>query len=456
MSRSVSRLFTRQTAAIPRRGVHLDLKGNPPTPRRLLELLDLFAALRLDTVLVEWEDTFPWTCAPEMRSPTAYTPAMVTAFHARATALGLEIIPLVQCFGHAENVLSRKRFRHLRERPADVSEFCASQPGSARIVQAMVDDVLRLSGGNVRRFHLGGDEARHMGTCPRCRRAVRRLGRDGLYLAHVGPVLDLLARRTIRPILWDDMMRRWPRAGLMAMARRADLMAWSYGDEPVTRGKGFLTEEHLKSFARAGVTTWAASAYKGGDGAWIDRPDTTARLRNNLGWIPQARARRLAGMVMTAWSRYDTFMSPCETIEASLDMLVCGAAAMWDGTLPREPQAAADRWLGRWRGGRELRRFRACSGAARALGDWSRSAVDWALTEAERAAHRNGEPRRNNPAQNAQFLGRIRQDLVRGPRLGAAFVRAHRGAIPRRWLDLYVQSRTHPFRRRARAILARS
>src|SRR5687768_9123699 len=198
-------MFTRKSPVVPVRGVHLDLKGHPPTPERLLSLLELFSAVRLNAVLAEWEDTLPWRRHPALRSPTAYTPAVIRRFAARAEALGIEIIPLVQCFGHSENVLRLPAFRRLRERPADVAEFCPSNPASARLVIELVDDALALQGGRVRRFHLGGDEAWHMGSCPKCRAAIRANGKDRLYLRHVGPVLDHLTRRGIRPILWDDM-----------------------------------------------------------------------------------------------------------------------------------------------------------------------------------------------------------------------------------------------------------
>ncbi len=439
---------------VPRRGVHLDLKGNPPTPKRLLEHLDLFAALKLDLVLAEWEDTFPWKRYPELRSSTAYSPEFIREFHAKADALGIEVVPLVQCFGHAENVLSRARFRSLRERPTDVAEYCGSHPGSARLINELIEDVLSLSGRNIRRFHLGGDEAWHMGSCPRCRKAVRRIGRDRLYLGHIRPLLDNLHVHGLRPILWDDMMRKWPATGQRAIAREADLMAWSYGADPVAKTKGHLTEKHLQGFARSGVTTWAASAYKGGDGPWPEVPDVDARIKNNLNWVAQFKSRKLAGMVATAWSRYTVFMSPCETTEASLHTLVLTAAGMWDGNLPVDPVRSAEQWLGRWRGGRELRRFRACHGAAAALEQWQKSAVEWALTEADRAPHRNGEPTRFNPAVDRRYTDRIREDLRRGRKLGASFVRAHAGTIPRIWLERYVTSRLIPFTRRARSVLA--
>jgi len=444
------KIFSARRPAIRYRGIHLDLKGNQPTDARMLELLDLVAGARMNAVLAEWEDTFPWRRYPELRSPTAYAPEFVRRMQDRCEKFGIEIIPLVQCFGHSENILSRKRFRHLREVPDNVAEFCPSNPGSASLVIELVDDVLALMGDRVKRFHLGGDEAWHMGSCPRCRKLVKKIGKDRLYLQHVTPILRYLEWRGVRPILWDDMMRKWPAKALSEMARRSDLMAWSYDAKPVRKGKSFLTETHLANHRSAGVTVWAGSAYKGAEGPFADIPDPATRVPNNGEWAKMCRRYGIKGMIATAWSRYDTFLAPCETIEASLDMLVAAGAAMWDGKLPKDATEQSRRWLSRWKGGREGRRFDRCHGAAAALQEWVKGFQEWSLDGAERAAHLVGEPDRVNPAVVRRNLRNIAGQLRGGRRLGVRFIAAHRGLIPDRWLRLYVESRILPYERRFR------
>src|SRR5688500_16926012 len=127
---------------IPIRGVHLDLKGLPPTAPRLLELLELFAAARFNCLLVEWEDSFPWTCDPRFRAATAYTAADVAAFHRRARQLGLNVIPLVQSLGHMETPLRIADYAPLRELPDRIDGLNPLAPGARELVARMVDDVL--------------------------------------------------------------------------------------------------------------------------------------------------------------------------------------------------------------------------------------------------------------------------------------------------------------------------
>ncbi len=40
--------------------VHIDMKGGPPTPRYLIQLLSLFKTWGASGILIEWEDMFPW------------------------------------------------------------------------------------------------------------------------------------------------------------------------------------------------------------------------------------------------------------------------------------------------------------------------------------------------------------------------------------------------------------
>ena len=90
-------LFSKNKPVIEKRGVHMHLTGLPPTPERFVKLLKIFAEARYNVVLVEWEDSFPWTVDKRFRSSAAYTPEDIRRFCKAAKDLNLELIPLVQC-----------------------------------------------------------------------------------------------------------------------------------------------------------------------------------------------------------------------------------------------------------------------------------------------------------------------------------------------------------------------
>lgn len=54
---------------------------------------------------------------------------------------GLEVIPLVQTFGHLEYVLKSEKFDQLRENPAVPQAICPSKAESFTLVQTLIDQV---------------------------------------------------------------------------------------------------------------------------------------------------------------------------------------------------------------------------------------------------------------------------------------------------------------------------
>jgi hexosaminidase len=56
-------------------------------------------------------------------------------------AYKLEVIPLVQTFGHLEYALKLPQFSHLRENPAVPQAVCPSQNESFVLIQNLVDQV---------------------------------------------------------------------------------------------------------------------------------------------------------------------------------------------------------------------------------------------------------------------------------------------------------------------------
>ena len=144
------------------RAVHLDLKGVPPTFERLMDLLAIFKAAHYNAILVEWEDMFPWQFDPRMRNTTAYSPAQVREFTARANELSIQLIPLVQSFGHAETLLSLPEYAGLREKPWICSDFNPLSQEGRRLITLMIDEVLSLMP-HTQYFHLGCDEVWTLG-----------------------------------------------------------------------------------------------------------------------------------------------------------------------------------------------------------------------------------------------------------------------------------------------------
>lgn len=331
-------------AAAAIRAVHVDMKGVPPTFKRLLRLLKIFRHAGFNAVLMEWEDAFPWSIDTGFRNETAFSPAQVCQFHERAKQLGLAVLPLVQCLGHMETPLRLEKYRHLRERPEETDVLNVLAPGARDLVWGMIDDVLALTP-ECRFFFLGGDEAWSFGQHADTRAYIRRHGKPALYLQHVAPLCERLRSRGIRPVLWHDMMVGWSGANLRALASRADLCVWAYhrpaeipwsmpippkavGSElPVLAGGGGVVwSDTLARFQKHGLRLWGAGAYKCSTPGWnSDLPDFASRVRNFQDWLAFGRRFGLQGIVATGWSRNSTQNVQYVPVDAALDTLIaCG------------------------------------------------------------------------------------------------------------------------------------
>lgn len=442
LEKGTADLFSRSQAVLPKRGLHLDLKGLPPTFDRLLELLDLFAAARYNLLLVEWEDMFPWTVDERLRCETAYSAQQVKLFTAAAAERGLELVPLVQCLGHMETPLALPEYAHLREIADESGVLNPLADGARGLVEAMVDDALALTP-DVGYLHLGGDEAWSFGSHPDTKAYIEKHGKGALYLHHVQPLLDRLNARGIRPILWHDMMIEWDETALGALASKADLMVWGYHGHPDQCTHHYATR-HIERFAAAGVPLWGATAYKGAEGEDADLPNYATRETNALAWAEVGQRFNMKGVVATAWSRYSTHRVQNEPIDAALDSLVNVGVILHDGKVPQAGRAGVEAGLD---AAGESVRFRAAREAlgrlvaARDRGWWNVRRLGQLL------AMQRGDTRRRLPEGPAKALRLLQGHIDEAETAARAARQALRGAVDDLWLDRYFAERIDPLRR---------
>ena len=434
-------LFREKEPVVGMRVVHMDLKGVPPTPARMVESLRLLAACRCNAVLMEWEDSFPWRVDERFRSCTSYTPDDIRVFAETAAACGIEIIPLIQCLGHMETPLRVEGYEHLRLFPDDTYCLDPLADGARDLVQRMVDDVLLLLP-NTKHLHLGGDEAFGLPFCERTKAYMEEHGKGALYMQHVGPILDNLGARGIRPILWHDMMIEWGDAALTDLAQRCDLMPWEYEGHPYDAKKGHCTERILERFAEHGITMWGGTAYKD-DKHNSDRPNIAARIENATAWVEIAQRFKMKGVCATAWSRFRTDRVQCVPNDAALDALAAVCVVMHDGVLPEGGVEACVEALASVG---EKERFLACSSCMERLTDVRNRGWNAVKTLAEQRALEQREPGRALSRIVRNNLGELQAIVDEADALARECRKVFAGLVEPYWLDEYLETRIAPLR----------
>nr|XP_058902922.1 hexosaminidase D isoform X5 [Kogia breviceps] len=242
--------------------VHLDLKGAPPRVCYLSEIFPLFRALGANGLLIEYEDMFPYEGHLRLlRAKHAYSPSEIKEILHLATLNELEVIPLVQTFGHMEFVLKHEALAHLREVAIFPNTLNPHKAESLALVGAMIDQVMALHPG-ARWLHIGCDEVYYLGEGEDSRHWLQQEPntRAELCLSYMEAVASHVQARhpTTTPLVWDDMLRDIPEDQLSGRVRGTrphslspppasrvpqlvEPVLWDYGADLDVHSKGMTT-----------------------------------------------------------------------------------------------------------------------------------------------------------------------------------------------------------------------
>src|ERR1051325_6319586 len=207
------------------RGIHLDLKYMMHRVDYLNSWLESLASYKINTLLLEYEDKFPYRQYPVLRHKAAFNENELRAFLARARSLGLRVIPLIQTHGHVEYVLKHPHFAYLRNGKYH-NEYNVRRSETLPFVCAMIDEMLEFHGED-EWFHVGGDE------CWSLKKEKPEKAAQ-IYVGHVIQVLAHVLSRGKRPLLWDDMIRMLPQKqramALRRIPKKTVLCYWNYSE----------------------------------------------------------------------------------------------------------------------------------------------------------------------------------------------------------------------------------
>lgn len=270
--------------------VHIDMKGGPPSLDYLIGLLPLFKKWGATGLLVEWEDMFPWQGELEILSRSdAYTRADVESLLAAAVDSQLQVIPLVQTFGHLEFVLKHDKFRVLRE----VGEFPNSlrpvedeqgrEGEGLRLVCEMVKQVAGLHGRSMEAIHIGCDEVWCLGQGQVTRSALEALGLGvvDVFVRHVSKVAEFARQLPSSPevLVWDDMLRDAEVGKLKELAGLVQPVVWSY--LPKLQFPEGMWGRYQEAW---GTNIWGGSAWRGATGSCALVTPVSYHLENHNAW----------------------------------------------------------------------------------------------------------------------------------------------------------------------------
>ncbi|KAJ1363883.1 hypothetical protein KIN20_023842 [Parelaphostrongylus tenuis] len=330
--------------------VHLDLKGAPPILSVYTWLFSLLRKLGVHGVLIEYEDMFPYSGHLDtVMRPHHYNVSDIAEINKIAEMNNLEVIPLVQTFGHMEFILKHPPFADLRENPLEVDTICPSDKRSIDLIRNVITQVHVLHPES-KRIHIGADEAFHIAEDDRCLIRLAKMGEkderralERLKLAHIARVAQLAREVGFSEVFaWNDMFDKSEVVDMRA-AGLGDLITpvvWGYKVD-VTE-EGYFPDHLFERLQQVFANIFFASAFKGANSKDENFIDIDRYLQNQMSYVKLYRENhkalegRVGGIILTGWQRYNHFAPLCELLAISIPSLITDLVYLNDVTLRRD------------------------------------------------------------------------------------------------------------------------
>ena len=294
------------------RAVHLDVKHHLEKKEYYFELMDRFAALKINGIIIEIEDKLAYQRQPTAAAPDAFSMKDWKEISDYAMARNIRMSPLVQGLGHASFILKHPEFADLRDDPASDWAFNPLDERTYEIQFDLYEDALETFS-HADFLHVGGDEVNTTG---------RGSGKSPLELQLIwlNRVSEYAENKGVTPIFWDDMPLQ--NAGLYTTIYDRNLssaqvdsiwqereqnlnqyvemfpknciyMRWNYSmpESPGnTKAMNWFTENGLQVMgATAGQTRWNLM------------PQEQSNAQNILDFAKSSIAQNTRGLLLTLW-----------------------------------------------------------------------------------------------------------------------------------------------------------
>jgi len=318
--------------------VHLDLKGAPPRVSYYEDFFPLIHNLGATGILMEYEDMFPFS-GPQLQdlpAYNAYSKSDIQHILQLATNNGLEIIPLIQTFGHLEFLLKLEKYTELREMHKYPQVICPTHNSTFDLLTAMIDQVVTMHPG-IKYLHIGCDEVYYLGECVRCgmNMVAHQWSKKQLFLHHVSRLAKYVQDRHpgVMTLTWDDEFRELTAPELVewGISKLLEPVIWKYTPDVPS----YITPEVLDKYATVFPAVWIASAFKGATGSDKYITDISYHLENHQSWMDiissYSSQLKFKGIFITGWQRYDHFAVLCELLPVGIPSLAASLAFIQSG-----------------------------------------------------------------------------------------------------------------------------
>jgi hexosaminidase len=293
------------------RGFHLDLRIQVMKMPALKNFALKLSEQGINTLVMEWEGTYPFSADPLISNRFAYSREEVKDFITYCRTIHLDVIPLQQSFGHVEYILRNSKYAALREDGKDFSQVCPSEPGLNKVLfTRLFTDMAAMHPSPY--FHIGGDETHLLGHCEKCKKRAAEIGISRLYFDHIKMLCDIVVSLGKRPVLWADIALKYPEY-IHLLPKQTVFVDWNYGWE----ADRFGNHEKL---VKSGYEVWGAPSIRSSpDNYYLTK--WGSHFNNIKEFVPFCRESGYKGIVMTSWSTSGVYSPVYESEDDLVDLV---------------------------------------------------------------------------------------------------------------------------------------
>ena len=276
---------------------HVDLRTEVMTLSALKDLAKQLSDIGVNTMVMEWEGTYSYDKHATLSNKYAYSREDIQSFVSYCSSLGIDVIPLQNCFGHVEYILRHDRYSAIREDNKEISQVCPMKEQEAKaIFTEIFTEMAALHPSQY--FHIGGDETYLLGSCPLCSAKAEAEGKSKLFVDYVKVMCDIVTSLGKTPVLWADILLKYPESADQ-LPKDAIFIDWNYG----WKRDRFGDTERLIDL---GIPMWGAPAIRSHpDNIYITQWEK--HFDNISTFIPDCRKAGYNGIIMTSWSTSGTY-----------------------------------------------------------------------------------------------------------------------------------------------------
>jgi hypothetical protein len=276
---------------------HVDIRCQVMTMNALRDLADKLSGIGVNTLIMEWEATFPYTQHATLSNQYAYSKNDIASFIDYCRTKGIDVIPLQNCFGHVEYILRHERYAAIREDRKEISQVCPMKEKQTKaIFTEIFTEMAALHPSPY--FHIGGDETYLLGSCNLCSAKAEKEGKSKLFVDYVKIMCDIVKSLGKTPVLWADIILKYPEAADQ-LPEDAIFIDWNYGWKKDKFGD-------TEKLTELGIPFWGAPALRSApDNLYLTQ--WKKHFDNIAAFIPDCRRNGYEGIVMTSWSTSGTY-----------------------------------------------------------------------------------------------------------------------------------------------------